>query len=944
MKQHKINKIVSQYSMQKDNYAKYCDFLKEKFDDIIKESNIRIVGLQARIKQEDSLKRKLEKNVSEITNYEPKLNGIQDLIGLRIIFYSDADLLNFERFLSIKISEARLDRYQKYNEQYEAIHWVMQFTESQLNELFNAEEDNVKTWSKIRFEIQFTEILSHAFNEFGHDVFYKTPIAGRYNKARLQEQKKQYEDLRINGARKIRADLNKIEQDFKRLVNSSNVFNPDRIKKLINSENENYIYHEINELLGFYDYNLLDQYSHFDIVKGIRDKVETTIVLDKFLEFINVGEIMWIYTDDFIDTFWFLICKFKTGENRDRIKRFADRIFEFRMLRDDKIHFTPYLYFIKFLKQQDQKVVKENFDILQKSFQRFLTLDFRGDRWKSGKELEIRTGKLSPHPKLAELRSATVELIINLYNFQTHLDFKLSYLITLENVTYPGMGDGEPVQKVQDFLWIQCKIILEFLNNSFNNLELEEMVQADQLVDKISHWLPSKKDNQELLKLIKKLESYELYQEFRKIYQTHWFRKSLGFEQIETEANDFREKFVIALKNDKVELSKNYFVFIKNIPINGNDYWKYSALFQLAVDIAEKYPECALEWLDKDLPYKIRENLLLGLWKADKILTKPYLIKFGEEHPSEVLGILEWTKIFDEDVYKSITVPQLYNQKFNVLVSCFNSVGKNIIIEELKLYNEENKPMPVWLFDYKDVFKELIKEVNDEEIKLFTQNLLYHDFNTHHAQHFLQLIIESKPNELLNYLKKVLEGFSSESNPSIFPSLENHDILQKVKLLSPEIFDLFWQEILVQPENYLLKMFIGNFFHEFVPEITDKLIDQITNILDFKDKEHVEALIELLDYYNGEFPIYPIIKLIIDSVNGDKAIFQKINYCLVSMAGVVTFVGIDAQLLRYQRIQQQVKEWNVGNIFKQQFEKYIQKLIISERKNVDDESARFERM
>lgn len=152
----------------------FSDF-EEKITDLIRtlisEEGITIHAIESRVKERDSLIKKIEKK-------EDKYSSIQeltDIVGLRIITYFEddvdkiANLINEEFYLDKKNS---IDKRDKSPDSfgYSSLHYILKLNETRANL-----REYLK-FNDCKFELQIRSILQHAWAEIEHDLGYKSKV------------------------------------------------------------------------------------------------------------------------------------------------------------------------------------------------------------------------------------------------------------------------------------------------------------------------------------------------------------------------------------------------------------------------------------------------------------------------------------------------------------------------------------------------------------------------------------------------------------------------------------------------------------------------------------------------------------------------------------------------------------------------------------------------
>lgn len=154
-----INKLLSQYINLQLEYVNFTNYMNSKIRNLLIENDIHYQSITSRVKDVDSLKKKLYKLKSNLYKLDGDIRNLNDLSGIRIIIYDrdKEDIIKrlLEEFFEIKM-------YSSPKENYDAI-----------NITISLKDSSISKFNNMKCEIQIVVILSHALIEFGHDIFYK---------------------------------------------------------------------------------------------------------------------------------------------------------------------------------------------------------------------------------------------------------------------------------------------------------------------------------------------------------------------------------------------------------------------------------------------------------------------------------------------------------------------------------------------------------------------------------------------------------------------------------------------------------------------------------------------------------------------------------------------------------------------------------------------------
>jgi len=186
--------------------------------DLLDNAGIHVHKLESRVKQFDSLSKKIDEK-----NKYSSLSEITDIIGIRIIAFLESDVDQVEVIIKSEFEideENSIDKRQLKSDQfgYRSLHIVAELNEERCS------LSEYKKYKEQKFEIQIRSVLQHAWAEIEHDLGYKS-------KASIPEEYRR--DFNRLAALLETADL-----EFDRLKNSLKEYE-ENVSELIRKEPEN---------------------------------------------------------------------------------------------------------------------------------------------------------------------------------------------------------------------------------------------------------------------------------------------------------------------------------------------------------------------------------------------------------------------------------------------------------------------------------------------------------------------------------------------------------------------------------------------------------------------------------------------------------------------------------------------------------------------------------
>lgn len=162
--------ILQKYDQEKIIYIELEYKIKDLINSLLKEKGIAIHGIESRVKDRDSLSKKI------VEKEYLSLSENTDTLGLRVITYFEddvdkiADILKEEFYLDVENS---VDKRDKNPESfgYSSLHYILKLKNPR------ADLREYSRFNDYKFEIQVRSILQHAWAEIEHDLGYKSKIA-----------------------------------------------------------------------------------------------------------------------------------------------------------------------------------------------------------------------------------------------------------------------------------------------------------------------------------------------------------------------------------------------------------------------------------------------------------------------------------------------------------------------------------------------------------------------------------------------------------------------------------------------------------------------------------------------------------------------------------------------------------------------------------------------
>ncbi len=181
----KLNKnLLNEYKEKRGLYEDYCFTIKNLVESLLKNKGYKY-HITSRTKDLDKLKKKIEQK-KKLGKVYRRLGDIEDLAGIRVVFYLEKDKRKFAKELNEEISLKLQFQENTKKSGYRALHTIVSLGPKRK---FLSE---YKRYKNLKCEIQLTSILYHAWSEMEHDIFYKeneeVKKMNKKNKLKLKSQ------------------------------------------------------------------------------------------------------------------------------------------------------------------------------------------------------------------------------------------------------------------------------------------------------------------------------------------------------------------------------------------------------------------------------------------------------------------------------------------------------------------------------------------------------------------------------------------------------------------------------------------------------------------------------------------------------------------------------------------------------------------------------------
>ncbi len=595
------NQIVAQYRKKQKLYSDFTMAMQSILEQLLKGYDYKYTFVSSRAKNQVKLKEKIERKEKEGKIYK-KLEDVEDLAGIRIVFYLESDRKGFLESLNKEFGgNAKIENEDKENG-YKATHIILSLDKKR------SSLAEYKKYSGLKCEIQLTSIFYHAWSELEHDIIYKKEEC--LKKYGLEKLKDSFTKMieHVTSASMIADHIN---SKYLMLKKASKVVDGNLAKRVSKSSND-----EIYEMLQlFEDLEYKDPDDVLSLVKEVLNKKPSR---QRIVGIFGTSKMYGKRHDE-------IVAKSLSLLNFIRYTNFIDEIlkiaFHYSKINDKSIEveaikiitdFSKYDYFILtktniglgcqrkildyiLLMNDSDKINYLN--AIKSSLKELLKLSFRGMDRSDVDKYTMHSGHLPASEFLSKLRQDSIKLIFSLIEI-VPIPEKLDLLRLLSEVSrmphdYDYSGD-------LPFCDMARKDV-EAVVSGFNDLLFgkQNLIKFPGLILEIDsqlYWFTGgnsilKSENAEKLK--ERIYSDDLYTFFISIAGDKLLTKQdLSWSDFEKKKSDFIGYVTdnILESNLKEWMAKLNMVAEQLVFV---EYWQYSYFNRLLQKISQEKPEIA---------------------------------------------------------------------------------------------------------------------------------------------------------------------------------------------------------------------------------------------------------------------------------------------------------------------------------------------------------------
>lgn len=210
--------VVAEYREQALVYHDFCAAMRNLLVSLLDNKGFKY-QMSWRTKSLASIRDKIARNASKGKFYR-RLSDVEDMAGIRVVFYLDSDIAKFLVEINREMTRARLKMEEHRKARgYRATHVLAQFGRKRLA------LNEYRRFAGLKCEIQLTSALYNAWSEVEHDILYKrdrhlAPL-GRATEEQLKEELRNAMDSYLQPANDILESVARRARGTRRVASRS---------------------------------------------------------------------------------------------------------------------------------------------------------------------------------------------------------------------------------------------------------------------------------------------------------------------------------------------------------------------------------------------------------------------------------------------------------------------------------------------------------------------------------------------------------------------------------------------------------------------------------------------------------------------------------------------------------------------------------------------------
>lgn len=908
---------------------------------IVAEDKYRLQEVRSRAKEPGSLRKKLhDRGLEASTDVE---NEIKDLAGCRVIFYTNTDVsrllksgLIYENFDVVGYKVHHPERDVEDSELYTSNHFVVKLTANRLS------QPGFGQFAGMRCEIQVQTILNHAWSEMAHDTVYKAPELDALGIRTLDEIKSRMRRIAQEYLVPAGYEFQKVAADYERLIEGKALADEKPLDAIVTAPDNNVRFDAVvrfkDLVLPLYD-NLAESYPVVvDRLIAAAKAARVTAPVDVETPYGNypgktfdqvlipVCEILSYYRYvDSAKTFAAALALDDLAEELDAAKVVIKLV---EVLTKFNFHLVDHGLGVQAdLLDAIDELGPKGWDahrrLLTPMLGNMLSLDVSGTTHHSTR-VDFKRGTLPALPALKAIRARAVHLLKSIFERAVTDAQRLAALQAIRTATRAPMQGGYSDETLELIMRSAAEII-EFHTQVLPELSLELRQACEVWVKRLYLTYMELQDNMQAQPRLVDAQAlliaaslgfrdavtadpeYVIFKTlvgYESVFSPAWADRNFHY----SEAEAYRQAVFPGLVDSVTEDTSDTWLSRLDLfaRADGTDGATFTSFGKFLGQLAEAKPEIVLRYLPRlDGPLKnFLPRMLNGLLKTE---LRPQTLAVMDRWiaDGQNLALLAWQQRvadpFDEGLLNRILQRAIAVNDLATVTNVLIASADQFDAHPGTLTSEVFMPAIVFLelsgqYDWLRwrwtswLGKGIVEGLDEASAERLLQALVRCPELEHNCEYMVSSVAKNFPIKVLRFIGERIKLANSDATPADYEAVP----------FDPHTFKEVLQAQLTESPNVLLKEaqvwfrtdrlrfpYVGaRAVVSIFPAVEGDMATCLMQIATEGDRDELAFLLALMEAYNGQQFLYPILRALVARLEPDNALL-KVVARIFEQSGVV---------------------------------------------------------
>ncbi len=657
MAKKNADKLLKEYNAKRELYRDFSQTVKSILERLLADFKFQVIT--AREKNPLKLHEKIIRKAKEKGRTYKSLDEIEDLAGVRVVFYLESQKQVFLDILKKELGEDNLSFEERYKAGgYRATHCIFSLDAGR------AMLPEYKKFKDLKCEIQITSALYHVWSEIEHDIIYKPGEDKKsLDELGLKGLKGSFEKTMIEHIQVASHQFENLYEKHKAMVDGASIFKEAyNIQNILASSTNDDIFGKLEIIGNFPDKKPEEIISIIKSVLSKKPKKATPIgnfggekIFGKTHKDVLIKCVSLIKSVRYFSTekVLLILVDLIKSKDKDINEKSIDALkavakFDYHLLTKSKAGYSYQKFILEFIKKWSQTEKLLNIEFILTVVKELLSSSIEGSSWANEKTLNMHFAQVDPTDFLKKMRKETMDFIYDLYVKTSDPKIRLQLASVLEeamrgpsNVSYSDSLKSMIEEDAKYLAGIYRKMIFD----EAGNLIKENIAVAEEIEERMFYFAkPEKGTRADLAKLREDIIKDPFYTKVcPMIGGRAAYRGEEGYEESKQRREKDQLDIISTISNENFdEWLETLETLAKQKEVI--EEWKLGDfkrfLERLSIekpDIADKFLEIAFK--KHGALVKFSESFLIGLQVAQRFdLWDKYIEKIVNKRNAHLIG------------------------------------------------------------------------------------------------------------------------------------------------------------------------------------------------------------------------------------------------------------------------------------------------------------------